>query len=179
MLKGCSAVDSLLLLKGCCRCMAMNKRALHVQEPIAKFHFWGVARWGDNQCSTSATSQPAAVALVLLQKRSPSVADSVGGYNVVASGRCSRYSSIARCSALSATSPLSAPLQGPISLICSCMLTIHSVLTRKMGDRQQTLLTVLHTPADSTCATAAQKLSSAAGHRMLACPAQGLCACTF
>ena len=35
------------------------------------------------------------------------------------SGRCSRYSSIARCSALSATSPLSAPLQGHISVICS------------------------------------------------------------
>ena len=55
------------------------------------------------------------------------------------SGRCSRYSSIARCSALSATSPLSAPLQGHISVICSDVpkqllyhhlsgLPIHSVL---------------------------------------------------
>ena len=47
------------------------------------------------------------------------------------SGRCSRYSSIARCSALSATSPLSAPLQGPISLICSCALRWYAMLKHK------------------------------------------------
>ena len=60
----------------------------------------------------------------------------------VAFGRCSRYSSIARCSALSATSPLSAPLQGLISLICSCVLTIHSVLNSLLslpGERHSPL----------------------------------------
>ena len=46
-------------------------------------------------------------------------------------GSTGSYRKFCTISIPSMYTPLSAPLQGPISLICSCMLTIHSVLNER------------------------------------------------